>query len=50
MTGGDVGVEDDNANTLDLHAGILREHGYGARVANDGRRALDVVRTHPPER
>ena len=49
MTAADVFVVDDNPNNLDLLVGILREHGYGARMANDGRRALAVVRAHRPE-
>ncbi|MDQ2676545.1 MAG: response regulator, partial [Actinomycetota bacterium] len=49
MTAADVFVVDDNPNNLDLLVGILREHGYGARMASDGRRALAVVRAHRPE-
>ena len=49
MTAADVFVVDDNPNNLDLLVGILREHGYGVRMANDGRRALAVVRSHRPE-
>src|SRR5438105_15911233 len=49
MSEGDVFVVDDNPNNLGLLASILREHGYGVRMANGGRLALTVIRAHPPE-
>jgi len=49
MDKGDVFVVDDNPNNLALLAGILRAAGYKVRAANDGRRALQMVRALEPE-
>lgn len=49
MLTGDIFIVDDNPNNLNLLAGILRDHGYGVRMANSGRRAVSTVRSHPPE-
>src|SRR5262249_59935794 len=46
MSKGELFIVDDNANNLSLLSGILREDGYGVRVAGSGRRALEAVR-HP---
>src|SRR5690242_19872637 len=49
MSKGDVFIVDDNPNNLALLAGLLREEGFQVRAANSGRRALDMIRAHPPE-
>jgi diguanylate cyclase (GGDEF)-like protein len=49
MPTGDVFVIDDNPNNLALLTGILRQAGYRVRAANDGRRALSMVKALKPE-
>jgi diguanylate cyclase (GGDEF)-like protein len=49
MHNGDVFVVDDNPNNLALLAGLLRAADYKVRAANDGRRALQMIRTLRPE-
>ena len=49
MSKGELFIVDDNANNLSLLSGILRDDGYGVRMAGSGRRALEAVRHRPPE-
>ncbi len=42
-------IIDDNPDNLNLLAGILREHGYKVRLANDPRLALAAVHKAPPD-
>lgn len=46
---GDIFLVDDNPNNLTLLFGILRDADYQVRVANSGKRALDTIRSYPPE-
>lgn len=46
---GDVFVVDDNPDNLTLLVGILRRQGYRVRVADSGRRALEMIRALLPE-
>jgi len=49
MSKGELFIVDDNANNLSLLSGILRDDGYGVRMAGSGRRALEAVRHRLPE-
>jgi CheY-like chemotaxis protein len=49
MSAGEVFIVDDNPDNLGLLSGILREAGYGVRLANSGRRALQAIALSPPE-
>lgn len=45
----DLLVVDDNPANLRLLTGLLREHGYGVRVAQTGTLALGTVAQQPPD-
>ena len=49
MTPGDVFLVDDNPENLTLLATLLRGAGHVVRIANNGRRALSILETHPAE-
>jgi diguanylate cyclase (GGDEF)-like protein len=46
---GEVFLVDDNPNNLTLLGGILRAQGYRIRMADSGRRALEMIRARRPE-
>ena len=46
---GEIFLVDDNPNNLTLLIGILREAGFQVRVADRGRRALQMLRARPAE-
>jgi CheY-like chemotaxis protein len=42
-------IVDDVEDVFDLYEGYLRFHGVGVRTAPTGAKALELVRTHPPD-
>jgi two-component system sensor histidine kinase ChiS len=48
-TAGEIFLVDDNPNNLTLLIGILREAGFQVRVADRGRRALQMIAAHPAD-
>jgi len=49
MITGDVFLVDDNLMNIRLLAEILKGAGYQVRAATSGKRAVETIRTHPPE-
>jgi two-component system sensor histidine kinase ChiS len=46
---GEIFLVDDNPNNLTLLIGILRDAGFQVRVADRGRRALQMIAAHPAD-